>query len=124
MDLNNRKIRTHQPSHVQRLKSEKKTRRINLIIDFSINGLCTENLPVTTDPNTVQNYSKLIDLVIRIELTRAILMPRSSNFLRNFIIYFRMFLFYGNMFSESHGFVAMPVTSCIKDTCSNLFQSN
>ena len=27
------------------------------------------------------------------------------------------------MFTDSHGFVAMPVTSCIKDTCSNLSQS-
>ena len=34
-----------------------------------------------------------------------------------------VFLF-GNMFPESHGFVAMPVTSCIKDTCSNLSLSN
>ena len=30
----------------------------------------------------------------------------------------------GNMFPESYGFVAMPVTSCIKDTCSNIFLSN
>ena len=27
------------------------------------------------------------------------------------------------MYPESHGFVAMPVTSCTKDTCSNLFLS-
>ena len=25
-----------------------------------------------------------------------------------------------NLFTESHCFVAMPVTSCITDTCSNL----
>ena len=41
-------------------------------------GLCRENPPsITTDPNTVQNSSKnskLVDLVIRIELTRSILM--------------------------------------------------
>ena len=42
--------------------------------------------------NTVQKYSKLIDLVIRIYLTLAILLPRFSNFLRNFIIHFRMYL--------------------------------
>ena len=29
-----------------------------------------------------------------------------------------------NMIPESHGFVAMQVTSCINDTCSNLFLSN
>ena len=36
----------------------------------------------------------MIDYVIRIELTRAILMPRFSNFLKNSIIEFRMFLFF------------------------------
>ena len=30
---------------------------------------------ITTDPNIIQNYSKLIDLVMRVELTQAILMP-------------------------------------------------
>ena len=35
----------------------------------------------------------------------------------------RLFLF-GNMLPQSHDFVAMLVTSCIKDTCSNLSQSN
>ena len=39
------------------------------------------------------NNSKLIDFQIRIELIRAILMPRCSNFLRNSMIYFRMFLY-------------------------------
>ena len=29
-----------------------------------------------------------------------------------------------NMFPESHGFVAVPVTSCVKDTCTNLSLSN
>ena len=47
---------------------------------------------VTTDPNTTPNSSKLIDLVIIIELTRANFMPRLSNFLRNSTIHFRMFL--------------------------------
>ena len=35
----------------------------------------------------------IIDLVLRIELTRAISMPRFSNFLRNSTIYFRMFIY-------------------------------
>ena len=48
---------------------------------------------ITSDPNTVQNKSKLIDLVKRIELTRAILMPRFSNFLRNSTLHFGMFLY-------------------------------
>ena len=44
-------------------------------------------------PNTVQNLSKLMDIVIRIELTGAILMARFSNFLRNSIIHLRRFLY-------------------------------
>ena len=39
------------------------------------------------------NNCKLINLLIRIELTQAILMLRFSNFLRNSIIHFRMFLY-------------------------------
>ena len=35
----------------------------------------------------------------------------------------QVFIF-DNMYIESHGFVAMPVTSCIKDTCFNLSLSN
>ena len=47
---------------------------------------------ITTDPTTVQNESILIDLVIRIKLTRAILMPLFSNFLKNSTIHFHVFL--------------------------------
>ena len=46
-----------------------------------------------TCPHTLQNSSKLIALVMRIELTRAILMPIFPNFLINLTIYFRMFLY-------------------------------
>ena len=56
-------------------------------------------------PYTVQNLSKLIDFVIRIELTRAIL-KLSEKFDHPFS---HVFIF-GNMFPESHGFVAVPVT--------------
>ena len=50
-------------------------------IDFSINGLCTENLSLTQrTPTPYKNKSKLMDLVMRIELTRVILMPRLSDF--------------------------------------------
>ena len=48
---------------------------------------------ITTGPNTVQNC-KLIDLVIRIELTRLIWEPRFSNFLKNSTIHFRMYLYF------------------------------
>ena len=63
--------------------------------------------------NTVQNLSKSIDLLIRIELTRAILMPRFSNFLRNSTIHFHTFwlvFMFGNSFRKSRGFVVVPVT--------------
>ena len=48
---------------------------------------------ITTDPNTVQNLRTLTDLIMRIELTRAILLPRPSDFLRNSTIHFCMFLY-------------------------------
>ena len=40
------------------------------------------------------NNCKSIDLVIIIELTRAILMPGFANFLRNSFIHFRMSLYF------------------------------
>ena len=40
---------------------------------------------------------------------------------KKFILYAFMFF---NMFPESDGFVAMPVTKRIKETCSNLSLSN
>ena len=52
-------------------------------VDFSINGLSTENrLRSQRTPTSYKikvNNCKLIDLVIRIELIRAILMPWFSN---------------------------------------------
>ena len=40
-----------------------------LLYKWAVNG---KSLSITTHPNTVENYSKLIDFVMRIELTRAI----------------------------------------------------
>ena len=75
------------------------------IIDFSIHGLNTENrLPSQRTPTPYKikvNNCKLLDLVIRIELTRAILMPRFSNFLRNSTIHFLRIFFY--LETCSHG---------------------
>ena len=79
---------------------------------------------VTTDPNTLQNYSKFIDLVIRIELTQKTVIQRISNVPRNSIIHFRILFISSIMFSESNGFVVVSVTSCIKERCSNLSLSN
>ena len=57
-----------------------------LYSNTKINGLPT--------PSKIKvSNSKLIDLVIIIMLTRAIWMPRFSNFLRNSIIMLRMFLY-------------------------------
>ena len=99
-----------------------------MTIDFFINGLRTENrLRSQRTPKPYKNKlnnCKLIDLVIRIELTRAILVLRFLNFMKNSIVHFRMFFIFGNIFSESHGFVAMPVTSRIIETCSNLSLSD
>ena len=71
-------------------------------IDFSINGICTENRlrsQRTPTPYTINvNNSRLIDFVIRTELTRAILMSRFSNCLRNSIIHFRVFLYFETCF--------------------------
>ena len=61
---------------------------IHSSIDFSINGLRTggwiKNLNITSQrvPNTVQNFIKLIDLIMRFELTRKNF-RHDSPFLRN-----------------------------------------
>ena len=46
------------------------------------------------------NKCKLIDLIIIFELTRAILMTRFSNFLKNSIIHFRMSLYLETCFQK------------------------
>ena len=68
------------------------------IIDFSIlmDYARTVSLNMSTSqrtPDTIQKYRKLIDLVMRMQKTRAILMPRFSNFLRNLIIHFLLCLY-------------------------------
>ena len=81
---------------------------IALRIDFSINGLSTENRLIsqrTPTPYKHQvNICKFIDLVMRIQLTLAILISRFSNFLRNSTIHFPMFsylvTFYPYLISE------------------------
>ena len=67
----------------------------SLLIDWAL----PVSLKMSTSqriPNTVYkikvNNCKLINLVIRRELTRAILMPRFLNLLRNQTIHFRVFL--------------------------------
>ena len=60
---------------------------------------------IITGPNTVQNQSKLIDLVIRIKLTRAILMPRLSQFSEKFDHLLSHVFVLGNMFSDNHGLI-------------------
>ena len=45
------------------------------------------------------------------ELTRTILMIGLWDLLRNSTIHFRMYLYFRNMFRESHGFISVPVTS-------------
>ena len=87
-------------------------------IDFFINGQCTENRlrsqRIPTQCKIKVKNCKLIDLVIIIEVSWAMLMPRFSNFLSNSIIHFQMFLYLVTCFLKD-GFVAMPVTNSIKD---------
>ena len=68
-----------------------------LLVLLYYNELSTQNRfrsQRTPTPYKIKvNNCKLIDLVIRIELPRAILMPRFSNYLRNSIIHFCMFLY-------------------------------
>ena len=93
-------------------------------IDFSINGLSTENhfrSQRTRTPFKIKaNNCKFIDLEIRIELTRAILMPWFPNFQRNLTTHFRMFLYLETCFLR----VTVSLLYCIKDTFSNLSLSN
>ena len=100
-------------------------------IDFSINGLSTENClrsQRTPKPHKIKvNNCKLIDLVIfgdknRVNFSNfnATIFKFSEKFDHTFS---HVFIFV-NIFPESHGFVAMSVTSNIIDTCSNLSLSN
>ena len=63
-----------------------------------------------------------MDFVIRIELTRTSLTV--LNFFEKFDHPFSHVFMFRNIFPESHGFVAMSVTSRIIDTCANLSLSN
>ena len=92
-------------------------------MDYASNS-STVSRSITTDTNTVQNSSKLIDFVIRIELTSAILMLKLFFFVK-FDDPFCMFLYMVICFLIArHGLVSLPVTSCIKVKCSNLSISN
>ena len=51
-------------------------------------GSKIKNVSITMDLNTIQNSTKLIDFVMRIELTQAILVPQLSDFLKNLTIHF------------------------------------
>ena len=65
-------------------------------MDWALAASSTKTSTSQRTLSTVQikvNNWKSIDLVMRIELTRAILMTRFSNFLINSTIQFRMFLY-------------------------------
>ena len=65
-------------------------------IDFSINGLIAPKIDFRL--NNCKLLIRITHLVIRIELTILILMPRFSNVLRNSIINFCMFLYLATCF--------------------------
>ena len=86
-------------------------------IEFDHNG--------STTPYKIQvNNCKLVDLVIRIELNSSNINDTMFKIVEKFAHSFSNVFIFGNMFPESQGFVAMTITSCIKDTCSNLSLSN
>ena len=93
--------------------------KIECIIDFSINGLSTENRlrsQRTPTPYKIKvNNCKFIDLVIRSNQVN------SNNFNATIFKYSEKFehpfshvFMFGNMFAESRGFVTMLVTSRIR----------
>ena len=103
--------------------------RLYMCMYVYVRGLSTENRlrsQRTKTPYEIKvNNCYLINLMIRIKLT-------SSSNLNDMILKFsykfdhlfsHVFIF-GNMFPESHGFLPMPVTSCIKDIYPNLSLSN
>ena len=99
------------------------------VIDFSINGLCKENrlrsLRTKTPYKIKVKNCKLINLVIGINLTRAITMPRFSNFMRNSIIHFCLFLYMVTCFPRvTVSLLSRLRAVCIVDACYNLSLSN
>ena len=92
--------------------------RIGQTTDFSINGLCTENCLLSFYHNGPQHQKVQVNDRFG-DKNRF----KSSNFNAMTLKFseklchpFSHVLLFGNLFPESHGFVATPVTSCIKDT--------
>ena len=95
---------------------------IHAFIDVSIDELCKENLPLSQSPQHRTKFEW-------IDRFGDVNWVSSSNFFATTLRFFEKFdhpfshvFIYacGNKFSRSQGFVALPVTSCIKDTCLNL----
>ena len=84
-----------------------------LLYKRTMNGKSSSIKRTTTQCKIKVNNCKLIDVIIRIELTQAMILNFSEKFDHPFS---HVFIF-ANMFPESHGFVVMPVTSSIKNTC-------
>ena len=86
-----------------------------IVIDLSINRLRTENRlrsqRIPTPYKIKVNNCKLIDLVIILEQFNATILNCFEKFDHPFSHVFLL----SNVYPESHGFVAMPVTSYIKD---------
>ena len=75
---------------------------------------------ITTDPNITTN--SIDGLCDANQGNSGNFMPRLK-FSENFDHAFSHVFLFGTV-SESHGFVAMQFTICIKDTCSNLSRYN
>ena len=92
------------------------------IIDISINGVSTENSFWSQRTPIIKKKSKM--LLYRFgDKNRGnsnIFTATILKFLEKFNLWLSHVLIIGNLFPKSNRFVDMLVTSCIKDTCSNL----
>ena len=101
-----------------------KFRNISTIY-FSINRQCTENLRHHGPQHlTKLKYVKINRFGDKNRVNSSNFNPTILKFSEKLDHQFSRVFRFGNMFTENHGFVAMRVTSFIKNTCSNLSLSN
>ena len=79
---------------------------------------------VTTDPQNITKLKSIERFDDRNQVNSSNFNAMTLKFPEKFYHLFSHVFVFGNIFLESHGFVAMPVTSCIKDKCFNLSRSN
>ena len=89
---------------------------------FSINGQSTENRrrsQRTATPCKIKENNSIDRIGVNNRVNTSNFNPTILKFSKKYDHQFSNVSIYRNMFSVSHDLVAMPVTSCIKDTRSN-----